>query len=183
MIRILFILVVSICMLCSACKKKNVELLDYLEVKIADKTYRNDIYHSGTGYSGQTGCVPKPHFLAYLSSFETSTFSFDGNISYFENEVDFKNAVKGNYTVQSETNSSICNLNLAVSYTDKTLSNSYCTVLPGGLNQVTEIVNVGPTSTGSKYRIKGNFSCTIRNSAGAIIPVIGNYQYTAVVYK
>lgn len=167
----------------SACKKQDSGPNDYLEVQIGGKTYRNDIYSAGTGFSNQDGCTSDPHFLGYLSEFVTSTFEFDGYISYLEEDSNFKNSTAGSYGVQSQSSNAICHLNLALYFADKTQANSITTLLNSGVNQVTSITKVGTTSTGVRYRIRGNFSCSFRNSAGTSIPVSGSYQYTVEVYQ
>lgn len=166
-----------------ACKKQDSGPTDYLEVKIDGKTYRNDIYIAGSGFSDQDGCIPGPHFLGYLSYFESSSFEFDAYISYLEEESSFKNFAAGTYGVQDPAANAICHLNLVLSFSDKTKTNFNTTLLSGGVNQVSSITKVGSTSTGVRYRIRGNFSCTFRNSAGTNIPVSGSYQYTAEVYQ
>lgn len=159
--------------------------IDYLEIVISGKTYKNDIYSGGTGLADQEGCIAgKPHFLGFLSQVETSSFFFGSNISYLQNEVDFSKSSAGKYSVQTSTgNSSICNLNLAISLEDKSLTNKKTTLNSGGINTITSIKKGKATSTSILYQIQGNFTCSFKNNSGTTIPITGKYQITVPTYK
>lgn len=158
---------------------------DYLEITIDGKSYKQDIYHGGTGSSGQSGCVNKPHFLQFLGQIENSAFFFGSNILHLENDVDFKNSVVGAYATKQEniTNSSACNLDLVISFEDKTQSVKTTQLITGGKNTITSIKKGKSTDTEYEFIIIGNFSASFKNKANVIIPVSGKYQITIVVYK
>lgn len=164
---------------------KDTESKDFLEIVVNGKTYKNEIFSGGTGFGNQIGCLPgKPHFLGLLSQVETSAFFFDSYISYLENEVDFIKFSSGRYAVQAWTgNNSICNLNLGISFKDKSLTNQNTTIVSGGINTITSIKKVKTTSTTVLYQIQGNFTCSFRNNAGTTIPLTGKYQITIPTYK
>lgn len=157
---------------------------DYLEILVNGKTYDNDVFTQGTGFVNAGGCVSnKPHFLAFLSDIETSSFRFSSYVSHFENETDFAKTVPGAFSIQTGMNS-ICNLNLSLSYEDKLLTNKVTTLTGTRVNQVTSIKKKGsPNNRTVEYQIQGNFSCSFRNHSGVIIPITGKYQYTVQVYK
>jgi hypothetical protein len=158
---------------------------DYLEITIDGKSFKQEIYHGGTGSSGQSGCVNKPHFLQFLGQIETSAFFFDSNILHLENDVDFKNSVVGAYATKQEniTNSSACNLDLVISFEDKTQSVKTTQLITGGNNTIASIKKGKSTDTEYEYIIIGNFSASFKNKSNVIIPVSGKYQITIVVYK
>jgi hypothetical protein len=164
---------------------KDAESIDFLEIVISGKTYKNDIYSGGTGLANQQGCLAgKPHFLGLLSQVETSTFFFGSNISYLENEVDFTKFNAGKYSVETWTgNNSICNLNLAISLEDKSLTNKKTTLNSGGINTITSIKKGKVTSTSVLYQIQGNFTCSFKNNSGTTIPITGKYQITVPVNR
>jgi len=158
---------------------------DYLEITINGKSYKQDIYHGGTGFSGQSGCVNKPHFLQYLGQIENSAFFFDSNILHLENDIDFKNSLTGAYATKQDyiTNSSACNLDLLISLDDKTQSVNATQIMTGGINTITSIKKGNSTATENEYIIIGNFTTRFKNNSNVIIPVSGKYQITIFVFK
>lgn len=187
--KTVLILLLSITMISISCKKDGSPETtsaqnDFLEIVVGGKTYKNEIFSQGTGFTNQSGCIPnKPHFLAFISEIENSEFRFTGYISHLENEVDFIKYNAGKYYIQSGFGL-ICNLNLSLAYKDKLSVNQTTTLVAGGTNQVTSITKKSTTSTSTKYQIQGNFTCSFKNSTGKNIPITtGNYQYTAEVYK
>lgn len=156
--------------------------VDFIEILINGKSYKNNIYHGGTGFSGLTGCEDKSLHAAYLSSFEDSSFAFVSYILYFENDSDFKNSKSGKYEIIEDL-STFCNLNLVVSFEDKIQSQSYFQLMSGGINTITSIKKGKSTSTKVDYIISGNFSSSFKNRSNTIKIINGKYQITVPILK
>lgn len=158
---------------------------DYIEITLNGKTIKKEIFWQGTGFSGQTGCINKPHFLQLLGQFEDSSFFFDGNLLHLENDIDFKNTLPRAYGVKNKNlfSSSACNLDLEASLEDKTLSNKTTQLMSGGINTVTSIKKGNSSSTENEYTIVGNFNVNFKNASNIVIPVSGKYQITISVLK
>jgi hypothetical protein len=179
---ILFLLVTVVTMGCSS-DSSNSTTSDYLEISINGKSYKEDFFHSGSGFSGQTGCVSKSHFLAYLDDIENSNFTFGSEILHLENEIDFKNSVVGNYKAVRSSSTTACNLDLKLSFLDKTQNVQTTQIQSGGINTITSISRGNSIATETEYKIKGNFISSFKNNSNVIIPITGKYQITIVVLK
>lgn len=179
--KIIFLIFINF--VCSCTKDEEVtpktESKDYLEIVVSGKKYKNDLLGLGSGFSNQSGCIAnKPHFLLFVNTIETSTWSFNVYLSHFENEIDFAKSVPGNFGIQSQV-TNVCNLNLSTSFEDKLLTNFRTTLVGSNINNVISVNKKGSINNRTTdYQVKGNFSSSFKNSAGSIIPITGNYQVT-----
>lgn len=179
---ILFLSVILLIIGCSS-DTSNSSSSDYLEIIVNGKTYKNEIYSSGSGFSGQSGCINKPHFLAFMSDIENSNLSLSSEILHLQNETDFKSSVVGKYKTVSSYSTSDCNLDLKLSFLDKTQNVQSTQIQSGGVNTITSISKGNSTSTDTEYIVNGNFSSNFKNNSNVIIPVTGKYQITVLVLK
>lgn len=180
---ILVLIAIFLTVGCSSDSSSDSSSSDYLEITVNGKTYKNEINSAGSGSSGQTGCVSKPHFLAFMSDIENSTLSLSSEILHLQNEIDFKSSTVGKYKTIRSSSTSACNLDLKLSFLDKTQSVQPTQIQTGGVNTITSISKGNSTSTDTEYTINGNFSSSFKNNANVIIPVTGKYQITIVVLK
>jgi hypothetical protein len=179
------ILLLSVLILIIGCSSDSstISKTDYLEIIVNGKTYKENFFHSGTGFSGQTGCVSKPHFLAFMSDIENSDFYLSSEILHLQNEIDFKNSLVGTYKVVNSSSNLACNLGLKLSFSDKTQIIQSTQIQSSGINNVTNISKGNSTSTETEYIVIGNFTSSFKNNSNAIIPITGKYQITIVVLK
>lgn len=168
-----------------SCKKDSnnddTSLESYVEITVNGKTYNTSNYASGSGFGSMEGCNGKPTFRATLGQIDISTFFFDVYLTHYENNTDFTKSNIGQYKVYSDFGD--CNLDLGVSYDDKSQSNQWTTLQAGSKHTVSEIKQVDQTSTNIGYSVSGTFSCSFKNSQGQIITVTGKYHTVLYVLK
>lgn len=155
---------------------------NYLEITINGKNYKADV--SGTfGFTDNETCDEKPAYLANVGQVETSDFFFDIYLLHYENVADFQDATTGDFSVKNSFFSTLCNFDVGVELEDNTQDDIETTLFSGGKNTISDIKQVGETSTEINYVVKGSFSCSFRNSSNDKIPVTGSYQLTLNVLK
>lgn len=166
-----------------SCKKdsKDISSEDFIEITVNGKTYNNANYASGGGFSSMEGCNGKATFRATIGQIDISTLFFDVYLTHYENNTDFGAANTGQYKVYSDFGA--CNLDLGVSYDDKSQSNQWTTLQSGSNHTVTQIKQAGSSSTDISYSVSGIFSCSFKNSQGQTIPITGKYQTTLFALK
>lgn len=153
----------------------------FIEITVNGKTYNTSNYSSGSGFGSVEGCYGKPTFKASIGQIDVSTLFFDVYLTHYENNTDFTTSSTGQYKVYSDFGD--CNLDLGVSFTDKSQSNQGTTLQSGSNHTVTKIKQVDNTSTEIGYFVSGTFSCSFKNSQGQIIPVTGKYQTNLYALK
>ena len=151
----------------------------FMKVTVNGANYSNDLVNFG-GLDNQNGCNSKVYNIDYISQIYVSNFSLNVMIKHLQNNTDFNGSVHGTYLVKEMWNNSeetICNFELEIGYEDKTQSNQ--TVHLTGTNNIHNITSVklkSQNSTSYTYDIEGNFSCSVKNSANAIINITGTYK-------
>ena len=154
----------------------------YLNVTINGQNYSNN--QTGfLGFSNKIGCTSQPFYLGSISQINVANYFFDVYLFQLRNNADFSIINPSNGGVYeyndywANGSQNYCNFDLMVTLEDKQQSVQTSTLSTQGSNHiVTSINQVGQTSTKVTYSIEGNFSCSFVNSAGAVIPVTGNYR-------
>jgi len=168
-----------------SCKKDsdndNESSESFIEITVNGKIYNTSNYSSGSGFGSMNGCNGKSTFMATIGQIEASTLFFDVYLTHYENSTDFVASNIGQYKVYSDFGD--CNLDLGVSFDDKSESNQRTTLLTGSNHTVTKIKQIENTSTNIGYFVTGTFSCSFKNSQGQTIPVTGKYQTTLYALK
>lgn len=165
----------------------------FLEVSVNGQTFTQKSAISVFGFENQNGCDTKLYNHQNISQIDVVSCFVEVNLTHKQNKVDFANSTSGTYAVKSEDMFSMtnpypygisCNLDLVVSFQDKTTANQETTLLPSSrINNITALSISKESSTATTYNITGNFTCTFKNSKNISIPVTGRYKTFIDVLK
>ncbi len=181
-----------LCIVLSGCGKSsndNVNSPYFLQTLISNVQYSTSSVATFV-LSNQQGCATNKNYtVTNIGQINVDAYYLDCYIKHYANNIDFASTKAGSHRIYDAgvlLSNPACNCDLIIGLIDNSIPNLYSnTVLqPTNIvNNITSIVKIDSAAAYVKYEIKGNFSCTFKNTNNTVIPVTGQFDVPIKVSK
>jgi len=167
-----------------ACKKSNDGTINYpyhLNATINSINYTTNSVAT-FGLNNEPGCIANKSFdVINVGQINVDDYYLDCYFKHYTNNIDFVSTKPGNHRIFDGGDllkANQCNGDLIIGLIDNNIPNLYNNTIlqPNNIvNKITNITKIDSSVNTITYSVKGNFSCSFKNTNNVIISVSGDY--------